>query len=130
MFPDNVGTKIRNFEKPDRVRNDEANEDIYVSIIPIGYADGFSTRNKGREIVINNKRYPLIGAINMGMVIAKVDETVKQGDKVTLIGEQIPMLEAARYMGTSVYEGSCMINDWVPRVLVKDGKIIEIDEKK
>ena len=108
----------------------EANEDIYVSIIPIGYADGFSTRNKGREIVINNKRYPLIGAINMGMVIAKVDETVKQGDKVTLIGEQIPMLEAARYMGTSVYEGSCMINDWVPRVLVKDGKIIEIDEKK
>lgn len=23
MFPDNVGTKIRNFEKPDRVRNDE-----------------------------------------------------------------------------------------------------------
>ena len=23
MFPDTVGTKIRNFEKPDRVRNDE-----------------------------------------------------------------------------------------------------------
>ena len=108
----------------------EAKEDMYVAIIPIGYADGFSTRNKGREVVINNKRYPLIGAINMGMVIAKVDETVKEGDKVTLIGEQIPMLEAARYMGTSVYEGSCMINDWVPRVLVKDGKVIEIDERE
>ena len=108
----------------------EAKEDMYVAIIPIGYADGFSTRNKGREVVINNKRYPLIGAINMGMVIAKVDETVKEGDKVTLIGEQIPMLEAARHMGTSVYEGSCMINDWVPRVLVKDGKVIEIDERK
>ena len=108
----------------------EAKEDMSVAIIPIGYADGFSTRNKEREIVINNKRYTLIGAINMGMVIAKVDETVKVGDKVILIGEQIPMQEATRYMGTSVYEGSCMINDWVPRVLVKNGQVIEIDEKK
>ena len=132
-LPNDFINRLRKIKKGSFVgygRIYEANEDIYVSIIPIGYADGFSTRNKGREIVINNKRYPLIGAINMGMVIAKVDETVKQGDKVTLIGEQIPMLEAARYMGTSVYEGSCMINDWVPRVLVKDGKIIEIDEKK
>ena len=40
------------------------------------------------------------------------------------------MTEAASYMGTSVYEGSCMINDWVPRVLVKDGEIIEIEERK
>ncbi len=108
----------------------EAKEDMYVAIIPIGYADGFSTRNKGRQIVINGKRYDLIGAINMGMLIAKVDENVKIGDRVTLIGDEIPMREVARYMGTSVYEGSCMINDWVPRVLVKSGRIIEIDERK
>ena len=108
----------------------EAKEDMYVAIIPIGYADGFSTRNKGRQIVINGKRYDLIGAINMGMLIAKVDENVKIGDRVTLIGDEIPMREVAKYMGTSVYEGSCMINDWVPRVLVKSGRIIEIDERK
>ena len=40
------------------------------------------------------------------------------------------MLEAAKYMGTSIYEGSCMINDWVPRVLVRDGEVVEIDERK
>ena len=40
------------------------------------------------------------------------------------------MKEAVSYMGTSVYEGSCMINDWVPRVLVRDGEVIEIDERK
>ena len=66
----------------------------------------------------------------MGMIIAKVDENVHAGDKVTLIGEELTMKEAASYMGTSVYEGSCMINDWVPRVLVKDGEIIEIEERK
>lgn len=108
----------------------EAPEDMYIAIIPIGYADGFSRKNKGREIVINGKRYPLIGEINMGMVIAKVDESVNVKDKVTLIGEGIPMSEVASYMRTSVYEGSCMINNWVPRVLTKNGRIIEIDEMK
>ncbi len=108
----------------------EAPEDMYVAIIPIGYADGFSRRNQERPISINGKRYSLIGAINMGMIIAKVDESVKVGDKVTLIGEDLPMLEAAKYMGTSIYEGSCMINDWVPRVLVRDGEVVEIDERK
>lgn len=110
-------------------RTYEAQEDMYVAIIPIGYADGFSRRNKGRQIVINEKRYNLIGEINMGMIIAKVDETVKAKDKVTLIGEKIPMLEVAKYMGTSVYEGSCMINSWVPRVLVRNDEIIDIDER-
>lgn len=108
----------------------EAQEDMYVAIIPIGYADGFSRKNRGRDIVINGKRYSLIGEINMGMVIAKVDQTVHHGDKVTLIGEEIPMQEVARYIGTSIYEGSCMLNDWIPRVLTKEGKVLEIDERK
>lgn len=108
----------------------EAQENMRVAIIPIGYADGFSRKNKGREIIIREKRYPLIGNINMGMVIAKVDENVQEKDKVTLIGEEITMREVARYMQTSVYEGYCMINDWVPRVLTKNGEIIEIDERR
>lgn len=108
----------------------EATEDMYVAVIPIGYADGFSRRNKGRQVVINGKRYSLIGEVNMGMIIAKVDETVHTKDKVTLIGEGITMPEVARYMGTSVYEGSCMINSWVPRILTSNGQVLEIDEKK
>lgn len=107
----------------------EAQEDMYVAVIPIGYADGFDRRNTGREIVIKDKRYPLVGEVNMGMIIAKVDENVHTGDKVTLIGEKIPMREVARYMRTSVYEGSCVFNEWVPRKLIKDGKIVEVDER-
>ncbi|MCI9413432.1 MAG: alanine racemase [Clostridia bacterium] len=107
----------------------EAPEDMYVAIIPIGYADGFSRKNKGRQIVIHGKRFSLIGDVNMGMLIAKVDESVQAGDKVTLIGDEIPMREVARYIGTSVYEGGCMLNDWLPRVLIKGGKTVEIDER-
>ena len=65
----------------------------------------------------------------MGMIIAKVDETVHEKDKVTLIGDEIPMTEVARAMGTSVYEGSCMLNSWIPRVLKVNGEIVEVDEK-
>lgn len=65
----------------------------------------------------------------MGMVIARVDEEVKQGDIVTLIGDKIPMREVARYLGTSVYEAGCMLNDWIPRKLIKDGKALEIEER-
>ncbi len=108
----------------------EALEDIYVAVIPIGYADGFDRRNTSRQIVINNKRYDLIGEINSGMIIAKVDETIHTGEKVILIGEGISMREVAKHMRTSVYEASCTFNEWVPRVLVKNGKIIEIDERK
>ena len=108
----------------------EAMEDVYIAVIPIGYADGFDRRNTERQIVINNKRYDLIGEINSGMIIAKVDDSVYTGDKVTLIGENISMREVARYMKTSVYEAGCMFNECVPRVLVKDGKVIEIDERK
>lgn len=111
-------------------RTYEAQEDMRVAIIPIGYADGFSRKNRGRDIIINGKRYPLVGEINMGMIIAKVDKTVKEKDKVTLIGDEITMREAAKYMQTNAYEGACMLNDWIPRVLVKNGETLEIDERK
>ncbi len=108
----------------------EAPEDMYIAIIPIGYADGFSRKNRGRQIIINGKRYNLIGEVNMGMVIAKVDDSVHTKDRVTLIGENLDMAEVARYIGTSVYESGCMFNEWVPRVLKKDGQIVEIIEKQ
>lgn len=108
----------------------EAKEDMKVAIVPIGYADGFSRKNKGREVVIKGKRYPIVGDINMGMIIVKVDEQVQEKDRVTLIGDGITMREVARHMQTTVYEGSCMINDWVPRILTKNGTILEVDERK
>lgn len=108
----------------------EAEENMRVAVVPIGYADGFSRKNKGGQVVIRGKRYPIVGDINMGMIIVKVDDQVQEKDKVTLIGEQIPMREVARHMQTSVYEGSCMINDWVPRVLTKNGTVLEVDERK
>ena len=50
---------------------------MLVGIVPIGYADGFNRRNTGREVVINNVRYPIIGEIGMGIIIVKIDEKLE-----------------------------------------------------
>jgi alanine racemase len=89
----------------------------YIAILPIGYADGFSKRNKGFEVLINHKRYKMVSEVNMGMLTVLVDETVKVGDVVTLFGEGLPIQEVARRTKTTIYEVMCAIQTSLPRIL-------------
>ena len=105
-----------------------AQEDIIIGTIPIGYDDGIFRKSKGRAVVINNKRYNLIGDIGMGMISVKIDDTVKLHDKVTLIGDGISLREVSAHNGTTIYESMCNIKNTVPRVFIKDNKTIKIQE--
>lgn len=107
-----------------------AQEDETIAILPSGYDDGLFRKSKGRYISINNKRYHLVGDIAMGMIAAKVDNTVKMYDKVTLIGDEIPIKEIARHNETIVYEIMCNIGKQIPRVYIKDGEVFAIEEGK
>lgn len=57
-------------------------------------------------------------------------EDVKVGDEVVLFGKQkgsfISIDEIAEKLGTINYEVVCMIGKRVPRVYVKEGKIVDI----
>ncbi len=108
----------------------KATEKMKVGIVPIGYGDGFNRRNSGREVLINKKRFPIIGEVGMGMIIVKIDDSVKVHDKVMLIGEDISVREVSRHIKTTVYETMCMIGKSVPRVFVKNNKVIHIEEYK
>ncbi len=99
----------------------EALEDIKVGIIPIGYADGYSRKNKGGFVLIKGKRYPIIDTINMGMTLVKIDDDVKLYDEVVLIGGGISLYEVANRNETTVYEVMCNINDSIPRVMIERG---------
>ena len=110
--------------------NYRAKEDETIAILPSGYDDGLFRTSKGRYVAINNKRYRLIGDIAMGMICAKVDDTVKMYDKVTLIGDEVPIKEVARHNKTIVYEIMCNIGKQIPRVYVKDGEVVAIEEGK
>lgn len=96
----------------------KANEKEKIAIIPIGYADGIIRKNTGRNVYINDKSYNIVGNICMDMLFVKVDDSVKVGDKVTLIKDIKHIEEIAEHLDTISYEVLCSIGKRVPRVYV------------
>ena len=96
----------------------EDNEKI--AVVCIGYDDGVIRKNTGRDVFINNKRYPIIGNICMDMLFVKVDDTVKVHDKVTILKDIDHIKEVANYLGTTPYEILCSPRERVKRIYVDD----------
>lgn len=102
---------------------------IKVATVNIGYADGVDLRAAGGFVLINGKRYQMIGTINMGMISVKVDENVQTGDKVELFGENISIREISSHIGTTIYETMTTISPLLPRVYTKNNKVVKIIEE-
>lgn len=106
-----------------------------IATIPVGYADGYTRllSNKGYAIV-QGKKVPVIGTICMDQCMLDVSEIndVKAGDEVLLFGGETPNSitteEVAQCIGTINYETICMVGRRVPRVYIKDEKIIKVTD--
>ena len=96
----------------------KANNDL-IAVIPIGYADGIIRKNTGRYVYINNKKYQIVGNVCMDMLFVKVDESVKVGDRVTIIKDIEHIKEIANHLDTITYEVICEISKRVPRIHIK-----------
>ena len=102
-----------------------------VATIPVGYGDGYprNLSNKG-AVLIRGKRAGILGRICMDQFMADVTDIPEaaEGDQVTLIGkdgeECITVEELARVGGGFHYEIICQIGKRVPRVYLRDGKVI------
>jgi len=97
-----------------------------VVTVPFGYSDGYPRRlfEAGADVLINQKRYPLAGAVTMDQLLIDVgDDAVHVGDDVVLLGrqgdEEISAEELADLAGTISHEIICGIGARVPRVLVE-----------
>lgn len=104
-----------------------------IATIPIGYADGYTRMLSGKaEALVNGIRVPVVGRICMDQCMLDVTKAgdVKVGDEVVLFGYQkdsfISIDEIAEKLGTINYEIVCMIGKRVPRVYIKDEKIVHI----
>ncbi len=94
-----------------------------IATLPIGYADGYSTRlsNQG-EVLIQGKRAPVVGRVCMDLTMVDVTDVpkVSPGDEVVLIGKQgkdrITADEIAKKVGSIPYEVLCSVGKRVPRV--------------
>ena len=115
--------KVKNKEFVGYGANFFADRDIKVAIIPIGYADGVTIKYK--NVSIKGQKYQII-ADSMDMLMVKVDNTLKIGDKVEIFGENISIREASRNNGCNSYRLFNMITNRVPRIYKKDKEKIEI----
>jgi len=103
-----------------------------IATIPLGYGDGYprSLSNKG-YVLIRGKRAPIVGRICMDQFMADVTaiEGVAEDDEVTLIGsdgaEKITMEEIGEISGRFNYELACDLGKRIPRVYIKNGKVIK-----
>lgn len=94
-----------------------------IATVPVGYADGYSRllSNRG-SVLIGGVRRPVRGRVCMDQVMVEVDESVRVGDDVVLIGRQgdavITTDEIAALMGTITYEVTCLVTPRVTREYV------------
>ena len=102
-----------------------------IATLPVGYADGYSRILSGKvDVLYHGHRVPQVGAICMDQCMIDVsgEANVHAGDEVVLFGRQgdsfIPIEEIAAVCGTINYEIMCNISRRVPRVYMKNGKVV------
>ncbi|WP_075719785.1 alanine racemase [Roseburia sp. 499] len=103
-----------------------------IATIPVGYGDGYprSLSNKG-YVLIHGKKAPICGRICMDQFMVDVTDIpeAQEGDSVTLIGKEngaeITMEEIGDLSGRFNYEFACDLGKRIPRVFVKEGKIVD-----
>lgn len=109
----------------------EADSVKKVATIPVGYGDGYPRSLSGKGyVLIRGKRAPILGRVCMDQFMVDVTEIdgVREGDLATLIGtdggEEITMELLGRLSGRFNYELACDLGKRIPRVYIKDGKIL------
>lgn len=94
----------------------EANNDEWIGVLPVGYADGFIRQNQNGYVSINDKRYQLVGRICMDQCFIRIDQHVSKEDTVYLFGNGIHIDAVASRLDTINYEVLCVVGERVPRV--------------
>ena len=108
-----------------------ADHTMKVATIPVGYGDGYVRSLSGKgDVLIPGKRAAILGRICIDQFMVDVTDIpdVQEDDEVTLLGsdgaECITMEELAEKSGGFHYEMICDIGKRIPRVYLKDGKVV------
>lgn len=114
-------------------RKYQTSKEEIIATLPVGYADGYTRQlTEKAKVIINGEFAPVVGRICMDQCMVDVThlKDVKIGDEVILMGEHNNLKfnadDIASVLGTINYEVVCMISKRVPRVYIKDNKVVKI----
>ncbi len=104
-----------------------------IATVPLGYADGFKLAyNKSYAYIKNNgevKKFPIRGKICMDQIMIEIDESIKVGDYVTFIGEELSINEMADKYGISKYEMLTSFSERLFKLYVYNDEVIFEDNQ-
>lgn len=103
-----------------------------IATVPVGYGDGYPRylSNKG-EVLVKGTRCKILGRVCMDQFMIDVSHLpdVQIADEVTLVGtdgnEAITVDDVSDAEYRFNYEFCCLITPRVPRIYIKNGKVIE-----
>jgi alanine racemase len=96
---------------------------LTIAVLPIGYADGLNRRlsNGVGKVLIGECKVPVIGTICMDMCMVDITGVAaREGDKVIIFGDGLPVTEVAANLGTIPYEILTSVGQRVKRVYFKE----------
>lgn len=129
--------KITRYTRPWTIgygRTWQARPGSLIGIVPVGYGDGYprSLSNRG-SVLIRGHRVPLAGRVSMDMIavdLTELREEIDVGEPVVLMGrsgrETIDAADIADLTGTITYEITCDITPRVPRVYIRDDRVVAV----
>ena len=104
-------------------RKGRLKRDSRIASIPIGYADGLNRRlgNGNAYCLVNGQKAPYVGNICMDVCMIDVtDIDCKEGDKVIIFGDDLPVTVLSDILGTIPYEILTSVSNRVKRVYFQD----------
>ena len=106
---------------------------IDIATICIGYADGyFRALSNKASVIVGGATASVIGRVCMDQTMADVTgiKNIKIGDEVILFGTDgnntITVDSVAQLAGTISYEVLSVVGKRVPRVYIKDGRVVKV----
>lgn len=106
--------------------------EMKIATVPVGYGDGYPRylSNNG-EVLVRGTRCKILGRVCMDQFMIDVSHLpdVQIADEVTLVGtdggETITVEDVSDAEYRFNYEFCCLITPRVPRIYIKDGKVVE-----
>ena len=86
-----------------------ARREMWIGLVPVGYADGFRRDLTGTHLLVAGERRRVVGTVSMDAVAVELERELPVGTPVTLVGDGLRLEEHARVAGTINYELACGI---------------------